>query len=190
MSVNNVCTGWPSNAPKSTGASKKHNVTNAVADCRGFQSFARQQYLQQKIPINFVGQSEHLDYTAKNGWLVLAGQPIENSPHLQGVGQFRKRRGAVFRFLKNPWRNVDAIGRGPFQQFSAIKPILSTEPVTGQFSLINPAINRLFRDIQQPGNIFDGQLHLFAMSNLRNALWTSLDILRPVHTNVKHSLAP
>ena len=121
---------------------------DAVADGGGFQGLTRQQDLQQKLAVHLVRQPQHLHHTAKNGRLVLAGQTIENSPHLQGVGQFGKRRRAVLRFLKNPWRNVDAIGCGPFQQFCPVEPVLSTQPVTGQFPLINPAINCLFRYIQ------------------------------------------
>jgi hypothetical protein len=157
---------------------------DAVANGRGFQGLARQQHLQQKLTVHLVRQPQHVDHTAKNGRLVPAGQTIENSTHLQGVGQFRKRRGAALRLFKNSGRDVDAIGGSPFQQLGPIEAILSTEPVTRQFPLVNPTINCLFRDIQQPGYIFDCQLHLLTKPKPPQVLWTSLDRMLIAVANV------
>ena len=76
------------------------------------------------------------------------------------------------------------------KQFGPIEPVLSTQPITRQFTLINPAINCFFRDIQQSGNFFDCNLHLLVMPRRRNSLWTFLDILQSMPINVKPQRAP
>ena len=163
---------------------------DAVAYGGGLQRLARQQTCSRNSRSTVSGRRSISTTFRRTTGLFAAGDAVKNAAEFEGIGQFRKRAGLAFRLLEDARRDIDAVGCGPFNQLRAIEAILAVQPVARQFALFNPAINCLFRDIQQSGNFSDRNLHLLLMPKRLNSLWTFLDILQSMPINVKPQRAP
>ena len=173
--VNSVCTGWPSNAPNSTGFSRKHKRDHRprhvhhhriahvrqgdpLADGRRSQRLPGKQHLEQKLPIDHFRQRHQFHDRTQDLGLVLAADAIVDSPGLQGIDQ-PGRRGAVVRLVENIGRDFHPLRGGPFQQFRPIEAILLVHPIGRQLSLLDPTIDGFFRYAQKLSGVLHAEFH-------------------------------
>src|ERR1022692_1018931 len=93
---------------------------DAVPNACGLQCFARQQDVEEKLPIHIVGKRHVVYNLSQCRFAVGDSNALEDSPDLQSGGQTGRRPRTVFLSAKNLTGEMDLARRGPLQQLGAV----------------------------------------------------------------------
>ncbi len=132
-----------------------------VADPGRPDALAREQHLEQELPVGVRRQGNCRDDRSKDLRAVLAFHSGVHAARLQRARERGGRRGLV-RPLDEALRRLDGVGVGPLEQLGLVEAVALVHPVGRQTALLDPTVNRILGHPQPGCRLANAQLHALA----------------------------